>query len=47
MKLNGKTKFLISTLATLLVVDLWRDWPWVKKFAKAFTGDEDNHDTAQ
>ena len=39
-------KLLLTALATLAVVDLWRNWPWAKKVAKAFTGDEDEHDVA-
>lgn len=35
-KLNNKTKLLLTALATLGVVDLWRDFTWVKKAVAAF-----------
>ena len=45
-KLNNKTKLLLTFLATLCLVDLWRDFPWVKKIVAAFASKEKKDEAA-
>jgi hypothetical protein len=45
-KLNNKTKLLLTALATLGVVDLWRDFAWVKKAVAAFASKEKEDEPA-
>lgn len=37
MKTNRNGKILITALATLVVVDWFRDWDWAKKLRAVFT----------
>ena len=37
MKLNKKTKLALVALITAIVIDMWRNWPWVKRICKHFT----------
>ena len=30
MKLNNKTKSVITAAIASLIIDMWRDWPWLK-----------------
>ncbi len=46
-KLNAKTKLLLTALATLGLVDLWRDFAWVKKLVAAFASREEKDEAAR
>lgn len=42
MKLNTKSKSVITAIVALLLVELWRDWPWLKKVFLKANGNKGN-----
>lgn len=37
MRLTNKTKFALIALIAAVVIDMWRNWPWAKKYFGQFT----------